>query len=385
MKKHLIIFSVILASVLAYGQLVLPAQVESSMNTKIDHDAGAISERAQALHETLFVADLHTDSLLWKRDLAERSEVGHVDVPRMHDGNVALQVFSATTKSPKGHNVNSNTGDTDNITALAVASMWPPATWNSIYERAAYQLEKLHDLAARSDVTVVTNKTEMRELIDRRARGERVIGGIYLIEGAHPLEGDIGNLDRLYESGLRIMGITHFFDNELGGSLHGVSKSGLTEFGREAVRRANELGIIIDIAHASPAVVTEVLEISAAPVILSHGGIRSHCDTPRNLDDDIMKAMAAKGGILGVGFWKTAVCDPTPAGVVRAIRHAIDVLGVEHVALGSDYDGTIAVTFDIGELVLLTDAMLDAGFTEAEIRAVMGDNVRRFMLENLPD
>ena len=129
----------------------------------------------------------------------------------------------------------------------------------------------------------------------------------------------------------------------------------------------------------------EILDISDTPVMLSHGGIKSHCNTPRNLSDDLMRRMAANGGIVGIGFRTTAICDATPAGVAKAIRAAIDLLGVEHVALGSDYDGTVAVTFDIGELVYLTDAMLDAGFTEAEIRAVMGDNVKRFMLENLPD
>ena len=98
-----------------------------------------------------------------------------------------------------------------------------------------------------------------------------------------------------------------------------------------------------------------------------------------------MKELAANGDILGVRFWTTAICDARPASAAKAVRAAIDLLGVQHVALGSDYDGTVAVTFDIGELVYLTDAMLDAGFTEAEIRAVMGDNVKRFMLENLPD
>ena len=104
----------------------------------------------------------------------------------------------------------------------------------------------------------------------------------------------------------------------------------------------------------------------------------------RNLDDGLMLRVAAAGGLIGIGYWDGAVCDITPAGVVGSIRYAMDLLGVDHVALGSDYDGTTEVLFDTSELAILTQTMLDEGFTEAEIRAVMGGNVRRFFLEHLP-
>jgi microsomal dipeptidase-like Zn-dependent dipeptidase len=142
--------------------------------------------------------------------------------------------------------------------------------------------------------------------------------------------------------------------------------------------------MIVDIAHASPAMVAEVLALSSSPTILSHGGLKGACRTPRNLPDELMQAFAARGGLLGIGYWDGAVCDPTPEGVVRSIRFAIDLLGVDHVALGSDYDGTVATTFDTSELAVLTDTMLRSGFTEDEIRKVMGENVKRFLLENLP-
>jgi microsomal dipeptidase-like Zn-dependent dipeptidase len=130
--------------------------------------------------------------------------------------------------------------------------------------------------------------------------------------------------------------------------------------------------------------VADVLQLSTSPVILSHGGIKGNCESARNLDDTLMQDIANKGGLLGIGYWDAAVCDVTPAGIVRAIRYAIDIMGVAHVALGSDYDGTVAVTFDTSELVVLTDAMLQAGFTEDEIRKVMGENVKQFLLDNLP-
>lgn len=385
LKWLLIGFGAVLLLALAVLQWVLPGRVESSMNVNLPHDPYRISPQAQQLHDSLFVADLHSDSLLWKRDLRKHSEIGHVDLPRLREGNVALQVMSAVTKSPKGQNYNRNSADSDNITTLAVASLWPPRTWNSLYERAAYQLQKLQELAAKSELVIVTNKTEMRDFVARRTTGEPVVASVYLIEGAHPLQGEIENLDRLYHDGLRIAGLTHFFDNELGGSLHGISNAGLTEFGRDVIRRANELGVIIDIAHASPQMVSDVLELSSAPTVLSHGGIRGACDSARNLSDDLMREFAAKGGLIGIGYWDGAICDDTPAGVVASIRYAIDLLGVDHVALGSDYDGSVAVRFDTSELAVLTQAMLEAGFTEAEIRKVMGENVKQFLLQNLPD
>ena len=381
------VLALLLLIAIALMHWVLPGQIEGSMNLVREHAPYQIREDARTLHDSLFVADLHTDSLLWKRDLLKESDIGHVDVPRLQRGNVALQIFSATTKSPSGQNYEENTGDSDNITLLAVAQMWPVRTWTSIYERADYQLEKLHDFAADSDsqLVVIRNATDMQAFADRRARGEDVIAGIYLIEGAHPLEGELDNLDRLFDSGLRIAGLTHFFDNRLGGSLHGQSGAGLTPFGKDVIQRANELGIIIDVAHASPQMVSDVLDLSTAPVILSHGGMKGMCDMSRNLDDALMQRIAAEGGLVGIGYWDGAVCDITPIGVVRSIRYAIDLLGVEHVALGSDYDGSTEVLFDTSELAILTQTMLDEGFTETEIRKVMGENTKQFFLANLPE
>ena len=385
MTRLLKFTGVALFIVLSFAPLVVPDLVEQSMNEVLPHTPYTISPAAQELHDSLFVADLHSDSLLWMRDLSRRSDIGHMDLPRLREGNVALQVFSATTKSPPDLNYERNEAGADDITLLAVVSLWPVRTWGSLYERAVFQLEKLRRLEARSELTLVTTREELAEVTARRESGEPAIAALYLIEGAHPLEGDIRKLDRLFDKGLRIAGLTHFFDNDLGGSLHGTSSVGLSEFGRAVVRRANELGVIIDVAHASPAMVEEVLELSTRPVMLSHGGLKGNCDSARNLDDALMRRIAAAGGIIGIGFWDAAVCDPSPQGVVAAIRYAIDLLGVEHVALGSDYDGTIAVTFDTSELAILTQTMLQSGFPEAEIRAVMGGNVRRFLLDNLPE
>jgi microsomal dipeptidase-like Zn-dependent dipeptidase len=356
------------------------------MNRVEEHPPFVIDADSRALHRSLFVVDLHTDSLLWDRDLSQRSGRGHVDIPRLQEGNVALQVFSATTKSPRGQNYESNDGGTDNITLLSIVQGWPVRTWDSLYARAEYQLDRLLDLtkAHPDQLMFVHTRKDLEALISRREAGEGVVGAMYLIEGAHPLEGKVENLDRLHASGLHFVGLTHFFDNELGGSLHGISGEGLTPFGREVIERADELGMTIDIAHASPRMVRDVLALTDRPVILSHGGFKGHCDTPRNLDDELMQEVAARGGIVGVGFWEGAVCDPSPAGIVASIRYGIDLLGLEHIALGSDYDGTVKTHFDISQIGVLTQAMLDAGFTEAEIRSVMGENMKRFLREQLP-
>jgi microsomal dipeptidase-like Zn-dependent dipeptidase len=383
-RRVLIVLAAAAAAGILYAHFLLPAQIENAQNINLPHEPYAISDEARSLHKTLFIADLHSDSLLWKRNLLERSSIGHMDLPRLREGNVALQVFSATTKSPVGQNYERNEAGSDNITRLAIASFWPPRTWTSLFERAAFQLRKLEALDRKSELRIVYTSSDLRELVAGRERGEPVIGALYLIEGAHPLEGDIENLDRLFEQGLRIVGLTHFFDNELGGSLHGMGGAGLSGFGAAVVDRAGQLGMTIDVAHASPAMVDDVLARSTRPVILSHGGLQGVCPGARNLGDPLMRRIADRGGLVGIGYWDAAVCDVSPAGVVASIRYAIDLLGVERVALGSDYDGATAVAFDTSELVVLTDAMLAAGFSEHEIRLVMGENVKRFLLEYLP-
>jgi microsomal dipeptidase-like Zn-dependent dipeptidase len=213
--------------------------------------------------------------------------------------------------------------------------------------------------------------------------GGNTIGAVFGTEGCHALEGDLANLDRLYDTGLRVLGLHHFIDNGVGGSLHGATGAGLTDFGAEVVRVANDRDIILDLAHSSPGVVRDVLAVSTKPVLLSHGGLRSVCNSHRNLEDKLLADIASRGGLIGIGFWAAAVCDIRPEGVVKSIRRAVDVLGVDHVALGSDFDGTVEVAFDSSELSVLTQTMMDQGFTEEEIRKVMGQNAVAFFLEHL--
>ncbi|HIF99888.1 MAG TPA: peptidase M19, partial [Myxococcales bacterium] len=299
---------------------------------------------------------------------------------------VALQVLTAVTKSPSGQNYESNASDSDTITYLAMAQLWPLGTWNSPFERAVYQGEKLADWDRRGgeDFRVIRSRGDLEKLLEDRERGSQALGGIFGVEGAHALDGELDNLARLDALGLRVVGLTHFFDNRLGGSLHGITGEGLTPFGREVVLEANRRSMVIDVAHAAPRMVEDVLELIDRPVILSHGGFKGVCDSARNLEDSLMIQLAEHGALIGVGFWAGAACDYSPTGVVRAIRYGIDLIGVDHIALGSDYDGATRVLFDSSELAILTQTMLDEGFSEQEIRKVMGENVVRFFLAQLP-
>ncbi|MCL6270415.1 dipeptidase [Sansalvadorimonas sp. 2012CJ34-2] len=368
---------------------LVPPFVERSKNQVEDHGPFALSDQTVALHKTLLVADLHADSLLWSRDLRKKSTYGHVDLPRLREGNVAIQVFPAVTKSPRGMNYESNEADApDNIKLLAMAQLWPPKTWDSILERAYYQAEKLAYLEENEpeSLKIIRTRSDLKMVLAERAnRGSQKVAALLAMEGAHPFEGKLTNIQNLYNVGYRMAGLQHFFDNELGGSLHGTSGEGLTAFGRAAVVLMDDMNMIIDVAHSSPQVVKDTLAITERPVIVSHTGMRGLCDTPRNISDSLMRLIANKGGLIGIGYWADASCDTSPEGIAKMIRYAVDVVGVDHVALGSDFDGAVTTGFDTSELPALTQALMFAGFKEPEIRKVMGENVRDFFLKWLPE
>jgi len=375
---------VIVALVVAFA--IGPGYLERGINQVIEHDPYEISDEARALHSSLTAADLHSDTLLWHRDVLDRGSRGHVDVPRLVEGGVAIQVFSTVTKAPKGLNYEENTGDSDMIDGVVILQRWPVHTWNSLYERARYQAQRLDRAARRSDGALIFLRTraDLETVLQARANGNPVTGGLMATEGSHALDGSLGNIRNLYDEGFRMMGLHHFFDNKLGGSLHGVSKAGLTDFGRDAIHEMNRLGIMIDVAHSSEAVVDEALLLSSTPLVVSHTGVRGACDQPRNISDDHMRRIAAGGGLIGIGYWDGAVCDATPAGVARSIAYAVKLVGPAHVALGSDYDGATSVYFDTSELSVLTQALLNEGLSEDVIRAVMGGNQIRFFQKYLP-
>ena len=363
----------------------LPGYVEGSMNQIDGKRLIAVSDEARALHKTLTIVDLHSDTLMWNRDLNDSASRGHMDLPRLQDGNVALQLFSSVTKTPKDQNYDGNGADTDNITLLTIAQLQPVKTWGSLAERSLYHAQKRDASVAGTNgaLKAVDTAGQLNALLAARKKGSRAVGAMLTIEGLQNLEGKAANLDRLYDAGFRMAGLTHFFDNELAGSMHGLKKGGLTPFGRDIVRRMEAKGMIIDIAHLSHTGVAEVLAMATRPIVSSHGGVQATCKVNRNLTDDEVRGVAKTGGVIGIGYWEGAVCSTDPRAAAKAMKHVRDLVGIQHVALGSDYDGATTVRFDTSQLTQVTQALLDEGFTAQEIRAVMGENALRVIRAGL--
>lgn len=385
MRRWILSILILIALAAAAFFTLAPGMIEKDLNKIDGRPLPAVSARAEALHRTLTIVDLHSDSLLWSRDFLDRADRGHMDLPRLEEGHVALQVLASTTKSPKGQNYDANSGDTDNITSLVIAQLQPIRTWNSLLERSLWHAEKLHRAvgASAGKLDAVAAPEDIDKLLAGRRGKLPPVGAMLSIEGLHVLEGKRANLGKLYAAGFRMAGLTHFFDNDLAGSMHGMKKGGLTPLGQQVVADMEAKGMIVDIAHCSSACVADILKMARRPVVSSHGGVQATCKVNRNLSDEQIRGVAATGGLIGIGYWDAAVCDTSPASIAKAMKHVRDLVGVEHVALGSDYDGATTVRFDTSKLVQVTQALIDAGFSDDEIRAVMGGNAIRVLRAGL--
>jgi microsomal dipeptidase-like Zn-dependent dipeptidase len=362
------------------------ANLERFLNRTEPTVLPGVSERAQHLHDSAIVVDLHADSTLFGRDLNLRSDVGHVDFPRLREGGVAIQMFTAPTRTPFGFDIDRTRADGIDFTTLGqFAARSPMATMGPL-DRALHQARRLTEFAAAAGGSVVPIRTrgDLDRVLTARAGGTPVLGVLFGIEGAHALEGDLDNLELLRGAGVRMVGITHFFDNAFAGSAHGVEKGGLTALGRELVPRLEAAGIAIDLSHLSPAAIDDVLAIATRPLIVSHTGVKGTCDRPRNLSDRHVQSIAAGGGVLGIAYIELTACGIAPADIVASMKYVIDLVGDDHVALGSDFDGATTTAFDTSRLPVLTQQMLDDGLSEATIRKVLGANAIRVLRETLP-
>jgi membrane dipeptidase len=387
LKKIALTLAAVIVIIILFFFLAAPRLFDTIANGVYPIPAAAASKEARDLYATLLVADLHCDALMSSRDLLDRSGRGHVDIPRLIEGNVALQTFSAVTRAPAGIFKWDNVRDeNDLMTPLVIAQLWPPRTWTSTLERALYQAEKMREFAGRSNGTcsLITSREGLAAYRARRAKDPHITAALLSIEGAQALEGDVANLDRLYAAGFRMISPTHFFDNEMAGSAHGVTKGGLTEKGKRMIALMQEKGMIVDLAHASPKTIDDVLAMTKRPVIVSHTGVRGACDTVRNLTDAQIKAIARTGGVIGMTYFEYANCGEGIGKIARSFRYARDRVGAGHLALGSDFDGAVMEPFDTTGLVMLADALLKEGFTPEEVRLVMGENVFRVLGDLLP-
>jgi len=379
-------YGAIVAVIVAVAWLTLALRLEGFINRVDPVPLPAISPRAQALHSTSFVADLHADSLLFGRNLLDRSDLGHVDLPRLQQGGVALQVFSVPTVVPYGLNIERNErGGLDLLTLAGIARL-SPTSWLGPTGRALYHAESLRAASRASGgaLMLVETRADLERLLAARAAGGDTTGALLAIEGAHALESRPENLERLFEAGYRMIGLAHFFDNDYAGSAHGVDRGGLTDLGRDTLREMERLGITLDLAHLSPAAIDEALDLSTRSTVFSHGGVRGTCDNQRNLSDEQVRRIADGGGVVGIGYWEWAVCGRTPTDIASAIAYVVRLVGADHAGLGSDYDGATTVGFDTSQLTVVTQALIDEGLSDREIRKVLGDNVLRVLSENLP-
>jgi membrane dipeptidase len=328
------------------------------------------------------VVDLHSDALLWNRPLLERSPRGHVDLPRLRAGGVVLQVFSTTNSFPLGANYRRTPDGPDLVTLLAVCNHWPETAWTSPVERALVQAAALRHaaVASRGRLLLVESTADL----DSLALADGPTGAVLSIEGLHGVTEDLSPIDRLFTAGFRVFALVHMTDTALAGSAHGWHKGGLTPLGRRALARIDSLGGIVDLAHASSATIADVLAAGAGRVMVSHTGVDGTCPGNRNLSDDELRAVAAGGGIVGIGFWKGAVCGGDVGAIARAIRYAADVAGVESIALGSDFDGAVTTPFDAAGVQRLVPALEAEGFDADEIGMILGGNALRFFGRSLP-
>ena len=384
MKKFLKILLFILIIAIAGFFLFVPRYLDQTSNKVTLSGAPIKNDWYDSIP---FIADLHCDELLWDRNLLKKINYGHVDVPRMQQANMAFQVFTIVSKVPAGINIEQNDDKSDQIALLSFAQLRPVSNWFSIKERALNQCKTLHEFANESDgrLRVITSKTDLQKFISDRVKNKSLTSGMLGLEGAQPLEGDLSNLDEFYKVGVRYIGLAHFYDNEWAGSAHGMQKGGLTEIGKKLIQKMDSLHILIDLAHSSQQTINDIFALHDGPVLVSHTGIKGVCNNQRNLTDEHLIEIGKRNGLVGIGLWETAVCGKDPAATAKSIRYVADKIGVDKVALGSDWDGAIEAHFDVTGLPLLVTALEKEKFTRSEIEKILGGNVRDFFLHNLPE
>ena len=305
----------------------------------------------------------------------------------MIEANMAFQVFTIVSKTPRGINIEHNDDKTDQVSLLSFAQLKSPTDWFSIKTRALHQCDALHDFAKNSEGTfrVVTTKQELKNYINDRQKNHKMAAGMLGIEGAHCLENNLENLNEFSKAGVRYIGLAHFFDNEWAGSAHGMKKGGLTEKGKQLIKKMNDLHITIDLAHASQKTISDVLRLHNGPVLVSHTGVKGVCNNNRNLSDEQIMEIGKHNGLIGIGLWETSVCGTDAAATAKSIRYVANKIGVDKVGLGSDFDGAIGTHFDVTGLPLIVSALEKEGFARTDIEKIMGGNIRDFFLRNLPD
>lgn len=356
-----------------------------------------IADESVRFHNGCFIADLHADVCLWRRDHMRRNWRGHVDLPRLHEGNVALQFVTVPTKlviSPRFPRLFL----ADLFFWGALVSLQRPDTWFSAPARVRLQLSRLARWVAASEgkIGMVRTRGEFIELKERRERNEDVIGVMLGLEGAHVLRGGL-DVPWLAAQGFCVVGITHFNDTRFGDSAHGVRMGGLKPAGRELVRQLEKYSITVDLAHASAALIEDILEMHregelSRPLLVSHTGIKGVYDHRRNISDSQAVAIAATGGLIGITLFAPGLPRADLAALGESIGYLVRLLddagleGARHVAIGSDFDGAVRTVVDAAGWPRITAELLKSGYglSREQVELIVGGNIRNFFIQNLP-
>jgi membrane dipeptidase len=329
--------------------------------------------RSEKLHSRLLVVDMHTDALYshvrGMKDIAKESDVLEVDIPRLQKGGVDVQVFA----------------------------IWPNPRLiqNNAYGNFVLGAIDSFLRVCRDESLNVSFAVSPEDVFQAITGGK--IAALLGVEGGHALEGKLEMIDTFYNKGVRVMTITWNKSNEIGDAQLDSYKphNGLSEFGISVIKKMNELGMIIDVSHADDKTLDDVLTYSTAPVIASHSNVRALSNHLRNLTDGQIKAIAEKGGVIGVMFWAPALKisgdGVTVGDVLDHIDYVVRLVGIDHVAIGSDYDGLMRPPpqglEDASKFPNLTKGLLKRGYTLDEIQKIMGGNFIRiwdevYMLRN---
>lgn len=350
----------------ARAPIVLILALSALPTTAPAQDATSeLDRRIEAIHRGAVFADMHAHPSRFHRANVERIEAEEVE--RYRRGLMDVVVANISTDAAYSGGYVTREGVRVPREGLNPAPGEP----------FAFTLDRLERVlrTIREDPNAVLAESPAA-VRDARERGQVAI--LPALEGADGLEGRIENLRELHRRGVRLVQLVHFRVNELGHIQTDTAAGGLTPFGREVVREANRLGIVIDLAHANTATIRDVLELSADPVIFSHTGAKALYDGARYLTDEEMRMFAAKGGV--VGIWPNGESAKTVAAMADNIEHVVRVAGVDHVGIGSDLRGMGSYSEGFGEEAnfrAIAAELLRRGWSDADVGKVMGGNFWR--------
>ncbi len=330
----------------------------------------------EEIHRRAYVADGHADSLMWDRDLTVASDKGHVDFPRLQAAGAKLQCFTLVTR---GIPV------IDGFGLFAWWNNWPKEARRDEWSRAMWQIEKLERFcgAIPDRAAIATGRGDLeRNLASNR------LSALIGVEGAHVVGNDPGRVRELWERGVRFMSLTHLDNSEIGGSSFPLrGNRGLTTLGKEVLSEMAKVGMAVDLAHASARCLDDIFSGPDVPVFCSHTGIAAVTPSWRNMSDEVLREVKRRRGVVGVIFATSFIGGSRLSNLLDHLVHAVEVIGPEHVGLGSDYDGMIRLPRemrDVRDVRAITAGLLERGLPPESVELVLGGSYKRFFERALP-